>query len=387
MLNHRPPTRCACCAVPCRAACLLLPLCAACQGPPCLARWLTFSLRRAAPPPHHHRHRHRHYTAPTPPPHPAAMRPSARLPPTVRRFVLLLAAAAAIILVPTFLYVEHTAVYDPSALEWAPLPDARPTLVPVPGAPAPGPALFHPAGQVGQGRPIGYPTRFDKVPTFFEACLMNPNVRWVDLAACDRARTHLRADPPPPPSTPPPASASSSAAAPAPPAPTAATTLAPAASAPATGPKDTVDPNGLAIMPQMGNATAKALLGRATWHFLHTMTLRYPDTPTDDDKKMLRDFFHLFSRLYPCGDCANHFQGMLARFPPQVGSRKSASLWLCSLHNKVNARLHKPEFDCGALDQTYDCGCGPDPDAPEPAASPIAARWNPFDGFDDALAM
>jgi len=27
----------------------------------------------------------------------------------------------------------------------------------------------------------------------------------------------------------------------------------------------------------------------------------------------------------------------------------------------VNARLHKPDFDCANLDATYDCGCG---DAP-----------------------
>jgi FAD-linked sulfhydryl oxidase len=27
----------------------------------------------------------------------------------------------------------------------------------------------------------------------------------------------------------------------------------------------------------------------------------------------------------------------------------------------VNERLHKPEFDCTKLDETYDCGCG---DAP-----------------------
>lgn len=30
------------------------------------------------------------------------------------------------------------------------------------------------------------------------------------------------------------------------------------------------------------------------------------------------------------------------------------------MHNQVNARLGKPEFDCLTLDETYDCGCGDD---------------------------
>ncbi|KDN48198.1 hypothetical protein K437DRAFT_218372, partial [Tilletiaria anomala UBC 951] len=115
-----------------------------------------------------------------------------------------------------------------------------------------------------------------------------------------------------------------------------------------------------AIMGKMDNATAKAQLGRATWHFLHTMTLRFPETPTKAQSEQLKDFITLFSHLYPCGECASHFQLLLQRYPPQVRSRKHASLWLCSVHNKVNERLGKPNFDCGKLDQTYDCGCGID---------------------------
>lgn len=34
---------------------------------------------------------------------------------------------------------------------------------------------------------------------------------------------------------------------------------------------------------------------------------------------------------------------------------------LCAVHNEVNAKLHKPDFDCANLDATYDCGCGDTP--------------------------
>lgn len=34
-------------------------------------------------------------------------------------------------------------------------------------------------------------------------------------------------------------------------------------------------------------------------------------------------------------------------------------MYLCHLHNLVNARLGKDEFDCSAdLEGVYDCGCG-----------------------------
>ncbi|ORX37942.1 ERV/ALR sulfhydryl oxidase domain-containing protein [Kockovaella imperatae] len=121
--------------------------------------------------------------------------------------------------------------------------------------------------------------------------------------------------------------------------------------------------HGGVIMPKMENATAKAELGRSAWKVLHLMTLRYPDTPTQDDRDALKSYFHLFARLYPCGECAEEFQALLKEYPPQTSSRKAASMWLCHVHNMINERLGKPEFDCLTLDEKYDCGCGEDPGA------------------------
>ncbi|KZV99409.1 hypothetical protein EXIGLDRAFT_762703 [Exidia glandulosa HHB12029] len=131
------------------------------------------------------------------------------------------------------------------------------------------------------------------------------------------------------------------------------------------------------IMPKLANATAKAELGRATWRLMHTMTLRFPEEPTQDERTALNDYFYLMSKLYPCGDCASHFQKLLAEFPPQTSSRKAASNWLCHVHNQVNERLGKPEFDCAYLGDTYDCGCGPE----KPGATSVPLSE------DDALAV
>ncbi|KAJ7593839.1 ERV/ALR sulfhydryl oxidase domain-containing protein [Mycena floridula] len=137
---------------------------------------------------------------------------------------------------------------------------------------------------------------------------------------------------------------------------------------------------GHVIMSQLGNATAKAALGRATWKLLHTMTLRYPENPSPDEREALNSYFHLTSRLYPCGECAKEFQALLKEYPPQTSSRRAAALWLCSVHNVVNKRLEKEQFDCSNLDSEYDCGCGDAPvnnkEADGPANDPMDLEFD-----------
>lgn len=119
------------------------------------------------------------------------------------------------------------------------------------------------------------------------------------------------------------------------------------------------------FMPKMANETLKAQLGNSAWHLLHTVLARYPDKPSEQEKSTLKQYIHLFAQVYPCGDCARHFQKLLAKYPPQVGSRKNAALWGCDIHNKVNTRLQKPQYDCTTILEDYDCGCGSDEQQPD----------------------
>ncbi|CAG8730190.1 14550_t:CDS:2, partial [Acaulospora morrowiae] len=114
---------------------------------------------------------------------------------------------------------------------------------------------------------------------------------------------------------------------------------------------------GPVVMPKLGNSTVKAELGRSSWKLLHTMMSRFPEDPTPDEKDALRSFIYLFSRLYPCGECAIEFQKILVKYPPQVSSGEAASQWACSVHNVVNKRLEKEIFDCGKVAEKYKCGC------------------------------
>ncbi|KAI9870722.1 MAG: hypothetical protein M1830_003857 [Pleopsidium flavum] len=118
--------------------------------------------------------------------------------------------------------------------------------------------------------------------------------------------------------------------------------------------------HGDVIMPNLGNETLKAELGRASWKLFHTIMARFPDTPSTDESTALQSYIHLFARLYPCGECAGHFRQILTKFPPQVSSRSTAAAWACHVHNEVNKSLKKELFDCSKIGDFYDCGCAED---------------------------
>ncbi|KAI9221298.1 hypothetical protein BC828DRAFT_381364 [Blastocladiella britannica] len=151
--------------------------------------------------------------------------------------------------------------------------------------------------------------------------------------------------------------------------------------------------NGKNIMPKMGNETLRAELGRASWQLIHTMGNTYPNKPKPDERSAMGTFIHLLGRVYPCGDCAQHFQQMLQMHPPEphLGSRDDLSQYLCKLHNKVNLRLAHPIFDCNKVGDRWKCGCA---DADEPsllgnatAATSTSANSKPTTPLDPAHAL
>lgn len=94
-------------------------------------------------------------------------------------------------------------------------------------------------------------------------------------------------------------------------------------------------------------------LGSKTWAFLHTMAAYYPDRPTNTQKTEMKTFFYIFSKFYPCNSCAEDLQQQLKVSPPQTDSQSTLSQWLCSIHNEVNRKLGKPEFDCKLVNQRW----------------------------------
>ncbi|CAN4120160.1 unnamed protein product [Withania somnifera] len=97
----------------------------------------------------------------------------------------------------------------------------------------------------------------------------------------------------------------------------------------------------------------KEELGRATWTFLHTLGAQYPDKPTRQQKKDVKELMEILSRMYPCSECADHFKEVLRANPVQAGSQAEFSQWLCHVHNVVNRSLSKPKFPCDRVDARW----------------------------------
>ncbi|XP_017963645.1 FAD-linked sulfhydryl oxidase ALR [Drosophila navojoa] len=97
----------------------------------------------------------------------------------------------------------------------------------------------------------------------------------------------------------------------------------------------------------------KVRLGISTWGLLHTMAAFYSDNPTDTEKRDMRTFFEVLSRLYPCEYCAKDFRSDIEVNPVNVNSQKDLAMWLCKFHNRVNDKLGKPLFDCSKVNERW----------------------------------
>lgn len=87
--------------------------------------------------------------------------------------------------------------------------------------------------------------------------------------------------------------------------------------------------------------------GSHAWIFLHSVTMNYPDNPTPQDKREMKDFFNSLKYVLPCEKCAKNFQRNMAKYPLTdkiLSSRDSLIKWLIDIHNMVNRENKKPVY-------------------------------------------
>ncbi|KAI9099313.1 ERV/ALR sulfhydryl oxidase domain-containing protein [Phlyctochytrium arcticum] len=97
-------------------------------------------------------------------------------------------------------------------------------------------------------------------------------------------------------------------------------------------------------------------LGRSTWTFLHSMAAYYPANPTPTEQLSMRAMITGLGRFYPCSYCSRHLRQEILRHPPDVSSNVALSRWFCEVHNEVNEREEKPQFDCSKVFERWKDG-------------------------------
>ena len=88
--------------------------------------------------------------------------------------------------------------------------------------------------------------------------------------------------------------------------------------------------------------------GPHAWFFMHSITLVYPDEPTDNDKNNIKQFFNYLGKVIPCMKCRGNFEDHLKKLPLDdtvLSSRNNLVKWLFKFHNEVNITTGKPKID------------------------------------------
>lgn len=95
--------------------------------------------------------------------------------------------------------------------------------------------------------------------------------------------------------------------------------------------------------------------GKHGWFFLHSITMGYPEHPTNTDRDKYRSFFYNIGSILPCNKCQINYRKHMEQIPiePALINRSKLVEWLINIHNLTNRDTGKKELSYAEVIKIY----------------------------------
>jgi hypothetical protein len=84
-----------------------------------------------------------------------------------------------------------------------------------------------------------------------------------------------------------------------------------------------------------------SIWGPQFWYVIHLVADSAPETLSQNEQNLYRDFYENLVEVLPCPICSVHAREILKKHPPNVQSRVDMLKWTILFHNQVNEQLGK----------------------------------------------
>ena len=115
---------------------------------------------------------------------------------------------------------------------------------------------------------------------------------------------------------------------------------------------------------KMNNGMMVSMWGPPGWKYLHSVAHGYPVSPSEYDllngnaagstESVYKTFFSLVGKTLPCRLCRESYSQFVRENPVRTGSREELTRWLWEIHNKVNDKLGRAQYDFDSTSNYYE---------------------------------
>lgn len=90
-----------------------------------------------------------------------------------------------------------------------------------------------------------------------------------------------------------------------------------------------------------------AIWGPTFWKTIHFVVRTFPDEPTTEQQEHYASFMKSIGHVLPCPMCRGHYNDYVkdTNWDEVVKTKNNFTIFVIKLHNSINARTGKPEYD------------------------------------------